>query len=117
VQGLWDWLITDAGAGWVLGLIGVVATFYAWRKQGRPTRVVVREIETIRLLDIHPSQHESVRVLYPNAQGTQTSITNLEWNNSVTQLRLVSIVKGSFQVPRSHSLMLLVGASVSRKPW
>src|SRR6266540_7370885 len=77
MQGLWNWLITDAGAGWILGLIGLAGALYTWRKRERPTQVVVREIETIRLLDIHPSQHESFTILYPNAQGTQTSITNL----------------------------------------
>jgi hypothetical protein len=78
MQAIWDWLITDAGAGWVLGILGITWALYTWKKRERPGQVVVREVDKFRLLEISPSQHPSLTFLYPTVQGTQTSITNLQ---------------------------------------
>ena len=70
----WDWLIGEAGAGWIIGLLGLLGVLFTWLRRERPSRVIIQEINTIRLLDIHPSQRERLSVHYTDTQGEQERI-------------------------------------------
>ena len=64
MQSFWNWLIGEAGAGWIVGILGIIGGIYAWRKRERPPRVVLQEVNSVNLLDIHPSQAEKLEVYY-----------------------------------------------------
>lgn len=82
MESFWDWLIGEAGAGWIIGLLGVMGGVYAWLRRERPGRVIVQEVNRVRLLDIDASQRNQLAVYYKESDGTQVQITDLvqsEW--------------------------------------
>jgi len=78
MQPFLDWLIGEAGAGWIIGLLGLLGALYAWLNRDRAPRVIIQEVGRVRLLDIHPSQRERLSVFYTDTQGTQESVQTLE---------------------------------------
>jgi hypothetical protein len=72
-----EWLVGEAGAGWIIGVIGVIGALYTWVKRERAPRIVIQEVETIRLLDIHKSLSGRLNVYYGEKQDKQEKINDL----------------------------------------
>ena len=72
-----SWLIGEAGAGWIIGIIGVISGIYAWVKRERPPKVIFQEIETVSLLDIHPSHRDKLEIYLTSAES-KTPINQLQ---------------------------------------
>lgn len=76
-----DWLIGEPGAVWITGtlllVLTVVGLLLRWRRRERPPHVVIQEIESIRLLDIHPSQRNRLQVKYLDENGTSETVEDL----------------------------------------
>jgi len=77
MSAFWRWLIGEAGAGWIIGLLGFFFALYTWVRRTRPPRVVVQEVEVLRLLDVHPSQRTNLEVLFRPSQGALHRVQNL----------------------------------------
>ncbi len=77
MQSFWDWLIGEAGAGWIIGFLGILGGVYAWLKRERPSHVVVQEVKRTTLLDIHPSQKEKLEVYYTPEPENRETVQNL----------------------------------------
>lgn len=54
-----DWLLSDAGVGWV-GFIGTVIWVFYTRR--RPNRVLVRDLEQVALVKVHERVRERLKV-------------------------------------------------------
>lgn len=78
MQSFWQWFIGEAGAGWIIGLIGLIGGVYAWLRRERPPKIVVQETRRISLLDVHPSQAEKIRVSYLDSVGNESRIASLQ---------------------------------------
>ena len=104
-----DWLITEAGAGWIIGILGLIAGFYTWLRRERPPRVVIQEIENIRLLNVHPSQQENLSVHFVDERGEAERIESLE------QKELVIYNNGTKDILQSIELSLAVCEEDSKK--
>lgn len=81
MEALLDWLIGQPGAVWITGtllfgltLIGLIV---GWARRERAPRVVIQEIESIQLLDIHPSQRDRLRVSFVDEKGIQQPVEDL----------------------------------------
>ena len=83
MQGIWDWLIGEAGAGWIVGLAGLCLVVYGWLRRERAPRVIVQEVKRTKLLDIHPSQRESLKVFHTDEDEKLTAIEDLEQKDIV----------------------------------
>jgi hypothetical protein len=79
MQSFWQWFIGEAGAGWVIGfLVGLlIGGLYGWLKRDRPPKIAIQEIDSIRLLDIHPSQRDKLSVHYADDADNRQQIENL----------------------------------------
>jgi len=77
MENFWNWFIGEAGAAWIFGVLGILGVVYTWLKRPRPPKVIVQEVERLKLLDIHPSQREKLKVFYIDPEGQQ-AIENLE---------------------------------------
>ncbi len=78
MQSFWQWFIGEAGAGWIIGILGVIGGVYAWLRRERPPRIVIQEVKQISLLDIHPSQSDKIHVGYSDTDGSEHKIESLE---------------------------------------
>lgn len=78
MQAFWNWFIGEAGAAWIIGLLGLLAMLYSWQHRERAPRVIVQEVKKTRLLNIHPSQRETLTVIHTDSNGNQTRIQDLE---------------------------------------
>lgn len=58
------WLLGEAGAGWIIGIIGILGGLYAWTRREKAPKIIVQQVRSISLLDVHPSQSGSIRVAY-----------------------------------------------------
>jgi hypothetical protein len=77
MQEFWNWLIGEAGAGWIFGIAGVIGILYSWQKRERPPYIIIEETQTLRLLNIHSSQDESLEIYYSTEPGSRQAIRNL----------------------------------------
>ena len=81
MEALLDWLIGEPGAVWVTGTLLLVVTLIGlalrWVRRERPPRVVIQETGSIRLLDIHPSQRDRLRVSYVDEKGIPQPVEDL----------------------------------------
>ena len=73
-----EWFIGEAGAGWVIGVLGLLGMLYTWRRRERPPKVVVPEIGKTRLLDLDPSEHEKLSVYYKDSAGEDRRVQKLQ---------------------------------------
>jgi hypothetical protein len=73
----WNWLVGEAGAGWIVGLIGFLLSLYAWLHRERAPKIIVQEISNLRLLDIHPTQRENLKVLYLDSEDQRVCVEDL----------------------------------------
>ena len=78
MSAFFDWLISDAGAGWIIGILGILGAIYTWVQRDKPAKIVIQEINALRLLDIHVSHQERINVFYNDAQGSKEQIQSLE---------------------------------------
>ena len=89
----WDWLVGEAGAGWIVGFIGLLLSLYAWLHRECAPKVIVQEVNSIRLLDIHSTQRESLSVFYTDSEGQQVRVQDLQqeevviYNNGTVDVR------------------------------
>jgi hypothetical protein len=60
----WDWFIGEAGAAWILGILGIIGAIYTWINRRRPKHIVLQETQRFSLLDIHHSLQERLTVFY-----------------------------------------------------
>ncbi len=81
MDSLQDWLVGEPGAVWITGtllfvltLIGLIVSSV---RRERAPRVVIQEIESIRLLDIHPSQRDRLRVFFVDEKGIEEPVEDL----------------------------------------
>ena len=72
-----EWLIGEAGAAWIIGVLGILGAAYTWLRRERPVRIIVQELSHTRLLDIHPAQRDSLLVSYKTSDGKEAPITDL----------------------------------------
>jgi hypothetical protein len=117
MQSFWNWLIGEAGAGWIFGLLGIALLLYSGLKREKPPRVIVQEVRRLRLLDIHPSQKDRLEVYYTTALGGREAVPNLAqrqivvYNSGTTdileeiRLELQISTPGSSQEENPHALM------------
>lgn len=88
----WDWFIGEAGAGWILGMLGVLGGLYTWRNRERPPKIVLQELWNMGLLDIHPSQQNKISVMYMDDEGNGQNVESLQqkrivlYNNGTVDL-------------------------------
>lgn len=73
-----NWLIGEAGAGWVIGILGTVGGVYVWLNRERAPRVFLQEVDSVRLLDIHESQRNKLRISYGDEEENSRHIDSLE---------------------------------------
>ena len=71
------WFFGEAGAGWIAGVLGLVGLLYTWMSREKPAKIVIQEIKSLRLLDIHPSQSHRLSVLYEAVNEGQVPIHEL----------------------------------------
>ncbi len=80
-QTILSWLLSEAGAGWAAALlvlvVALVGWIIAWRRRERPACVIVQEIESIKLLDIHRSQRDKLTVSYSYEDGMEIPVQDL----------------------------------------
>jgi hypothetical protein len=77
MQEFWQWFIGEAGAGWIVGILGLVGGVYAWLKRERPAQIIIQELETLRLMDIHPSQQHKLDIRYKTDEFGEVKIHDL----------------------------------------
>lgn len=78
MQAFWDWLIGEPGAVWITGALLLLAKLIiTCLRRERPPRVIIQEIESIRLLNVHPSQRDRLQVSYVNNKGVPLPIEDL----------------------------------------
>jgi hypothetical protein len=100
MQSFWNWLVGEAGAGWIIGLIGIIGAVYAWLKRDRPPSIVIQEVRRLGLLDVHPSQSDRIRVSYLDKVGEECRIESLQ------QIELVIYNSGTRDVSETVDLVL-----------
>lgn len=71
MNSLWHWLLSDAGAGWIIGIIGLLGALYSWLKKERPPHILVQEVDKTSLLDVHASQREKIKVFFEKSDETR----------------------------------------------
>jgi hypothetical protein len=88
LQTFWNWLVGDAGAGWIIGLTGLLWGIYTHYNRPKANKVVVQEVSSSRLLDIHPLHKQRLSILYTDPSGDQETIHGLN------QKKIVIYYKG-----------------------
>lgn len=82
IQAFLSWVFSEAGAGWAAASIVLVIALVGWildrRRRERAPRVIIQEIKRTKLLDIHPSQQDRLRVHYTDENGTQEPVKDLQ---------------------------------------
>lgn len=78
MQSFWQWFIGEAGAGWIIGILGLIGGIYAWLRRERPPKIVIQEVSHISLLDVHPSQSNRIHVGYSDTDGSESKIESLQ---------------------------------------
>ena len=75
-----EWLMSDAGAGWIVGILGLMLALISYlRRREQPSRVVIQEVSRTRLLDIRfIPRSENLRVLFTDHLGIEKNIGSLE---------------------------------------
>lgn len=74
-----QWLTGEAGAGWIVGVVGIiVGALYYWKSRPQPPKIAIQEIRRTRLLDIHSSQQEKLKVTLIDSEGVEQDVKNLE---------------------------------------
>ncbi|PDV98620.1 hypothetical protein [Candidatus Chloroploca asiatica] len=59
-----DWLFSEAGVGWIVAIGALIGWISTYIRRERPSRIVIQELETLQLLDIHPSQQGKIVIQY-----------------------------------------------------
>lgn len=59
-----EWLVGEAGATWILGILGIIGALYGWSSRRRDKHIFVLESRYLSLLDIHPRWQDRLVVLY-----------------------------------------------------
>jgi hypothetical protein len=81
------WLVSEAGAGWAAALLVLIVALVGWitalLRRDRPPLVVIQEIASIRLLDIHPSQRDRLTVIYSYEDGMEIRVEDLRQKDIV----------------------------------
>jgi len=77
MNGFWDLFIGEPGGVWIIGLVGLGIGVFRWLQRERAPRVILQELSTARLLDMHPSQHDRVQAYYAPAIGSSRQIKDL----------------------------------------
>jgi hypothetical protein len=78
MSSFWEWLIGEAGAGWIIGVLGITGGLYTWYNRIRPPKVVIHELRRTRLLDIAPSRRENLHISYTDESGIGHTVKYLE---------------------------------------
>lgn len=59
-----DWLIGEAGAGWVFGTVSLIALIASYFRRKRPAHVVVEEVELFDTIEVHKEIRDKVQVAF-----------------------------------------------------
>lgn len=102
MAGVWNWLIGEAGAAWIFGPLGILGLIYGWRNRPRPAKVIIQELETLRLLDIHPAQRDKVKVYYSDERYDNAPIDALQ------QRELAIFNSGTQDITEPITLLLYI---------
>lgn len=79
----WDWFIGEAGAAWIIGLLGLIGVIYTLFHRERAPRVILQETSSRWLLNIHDSQRDALRVQYGTPPEDVIDIHSLEQTDLV----------------------------------
>jgi hypothetical protein len=83
-----EWLVTDAGAGWIVGILGLSATMYGQITKRRPTIVVCKEAGKFSLIEIDKKVKENIQVKYKSLDIENLSQIELElFNNGAKTIK------------------------------
>lgn len=78
---IYSWFASDAGAGWVFGILSLAVLIYTRRRDLRSTRIVVREIRRIEPISVGPSVKDKIKILFNGREISQLGQIDLEiWN-------------------------------------
>lgn len=64
MRSLTDWLFSEAGAGWVFGLVSLIAFIMTIFNRRGPNRLVINELHKARLVNVHEEVDDKVQIIY-----------------------------------------------------
>lgn len=80
------WLWSDAGAGWIIGLLSflglILKAIYDYFKRKRPNIVICREIDRLSLIRISKKIKENIALVYKKSEVKNLSQVKIEFYNS-----------------------------------
>jgi len=93
-QSITDWLVSSAGAAWIIGILGFAFGIFQWlRGRERPSRVIVEQVLETTLLSAPKDPHDVVRVRILYAEEP----IDMLW---MTELRLRNVSKTVISEPK-----------------
>lgn len=78
---LWNWLKTDAGAGWIFGLISTGVLLVTWLRRFQTKRVIIEEIAKRRPVSVSTHVRERIDVRFDNKKIERLSQLDLLLRN------------------------------------
>lgn len=78
---LWDWLFTEAGAGWVFGIVSLATLLVTSARRHRPGRVLVRDLHRTSLVRIRPDVRRRIAVAFDGATVSALGAIEVEVTN------------------------------------
>ncbi|HEV2494377.1 MAG TPA: hypothetical protein VG204_15025 [Terriglobia bacterium] len=80
-----DWLLSEAGAGWVFGGLSLFALMVNWFRQRRGQRIIYREVVKASVLSVRESFRERISVQFDNKPVKNLGILVVELFNRSSQ--------------------------------
>ncbi len=78
-----DWLFSDAGAGWVFGILAIiVAIVRDIRRKRRPSIITVTETDRTSLVRVRPMVGERIEVTFDGAKIANLGLVEIEMVNN-----------------------------------
>jgi hypothetical protein len=77
-SGFGEWLFSEAGAGWVFGLVSAAVLLISFIRRKRPQRIVVRELHRTTLVRIRPDVRRRIDVSFDGMRVNNLGELELE---------------------------------------
>jgi hypothetical protein len=82
---IWNWLTSEAGAGWVFGFVALAALVFTIVTRNRPRRAIAKEIHRISLVQIREGVKDRIKVRFDNKQVKNLAGIVFELTNTGSQ--------------------------------